>query len=100
MVFFDYPHYPIYKRGIYAITPKGNRCSDWCNPITEYVGLRNNHYFCKSKEQWIKRRKFDVMTTTNLRTIDQFYEHNNNDILDKEILRYREALCHVMDDYK
>ena len=60
-------------------------CPDWCNPITKYVGLRNNHYFYKSKEQWIKRRKYDVMSASGVRTIDQFYEHDNNDILDKNI---------------
>lgn len=100
VVRFDHSHYPIYKRGIYAITPKGNRCLGWSNPVTEYVGLRINHYFTKSKEQWIERRKFDVATTTNLRTIDQFYEHNNNDVLDNDILRYKEDLCRIMDTNK
>ena len=100
VVRFSYPHYPIYKGGIYAITPQGNKCPEWCNPITEYVGLRNNHYFCKSKEQWIERRKYDVMSATKLRPIEDFYHHDNNDILDKEILKYREALCHVMEEYK
>jgi hypothetical protein len=100
VVKYGYPHYPIYKRGIHAIPPQGNVCPDWCNPITEYVGLRNNHYFCKSKEQWIKRRKYDVMSATGVRTLDDFYHHDNNDILDKEILRYREALCRVLEEYK
>lgn len=100
VVKFDYPHYPIYKRGIYAITPKGDRRSGWNNPITEYVGLRNNHYFCKSKEQWIKRRKYDVMSAVPVRTLDDFYHHDNNDILDKEVLRYKEALCRIMEQYK
>jgi hypothetical protein len=96
---YAHPHYPVYKRGIYAITPKGKRCSNWCNPITEYDGLRLNHYFTKSKAQWIERRKFNVLNPQNFRTLDEFYNRNNNDILDKEILRYREALCCIMDKY-
>ena len=36
------------------------------------------------------------MNPTKLRTLDDFYTHNNNDILDKEILRFKEALCHIM----
>ena len=96
---YAHPHYPVYKRGNYAITPKGNRCTNWCNPITEYVGLRLNHYFTKSKAQWIERRKFDAMSATPVRTIDQFYSRDNNDIFDKEIIRYREALCCIMDKY-
>lgn len=100
VVKFSHPHYPIYKKGIYAITPKGNRWSGWNNPIIEYVGLRNNHYFCKSKEQWIKRRKYDVMSATGVRTLEDFYHHDNNDILDKDILRYREDLCRIMEKYK
>ena len=96
---FAHPHYPVYKRGNYAITPKGDRCSDWCNPITEYVGLRLNHYFTKSKAQWIERRKFDAMSATPVRTIDQFFSRDKNEILDKEILRYRTALCCILDKY-
>lgn len=97
---FDHSHYPIYKTGIYGITPEGKRCSGWQNPIKEYIGLRINHYFTKSKEQWIERRKYRVMNPTNLRTLDDFYTHNNNDILDKEILRYKEALCRIIEKYK
>lgn len=98
VVKFNHPHYPIYKRGIYGITSEGNRCYGWINPIKEYVGLRINHYFTKSKKQWIERRKFDVMCPDNLRTLDQFYKHDNNDIQDKEILRYKEALCRIMNN--
>jgi Domain of unknown function. len=97
---FNHPHYPKYKRGIYNITPKGDRCMKWCNPITEYVGLRINHYFTKSKAQWIERRKFDAMCPNNLRTIDQFYLHDNNDIYDEEILKYKDALCRVIGNYE
>lgn len=93
---FDHSHYPIYKTGIYNITLEGKKCSGWLNPINEYVGLRINHYFTKSKEQWIERRKFRAMNPTELRTLDDFYAHNNNDILDKEILRYKEALCCII----
>ncbi len=96
VVKYNHAHYPKYKRGIYGITPKGNMCKDWRNPISEYVGLRINHYFTKSKAQWIERRKFNVCSTTNLRTLEEFYAHDNNDIQDKEILRYKEALCQIM----
>lgn len=50
----------------------------------------------KNREQWIARRKSRVMNPTKLRTLDDFYTHNNNDILDKEIFRYKEVLCHIM----
>ena len=99
VVRFGHAHYPKYKRGIYGITPYGKKCIGWSNPINEYFGLRINHYFTKSKAQWIERRKFDVMCPNNLRTIDQFYTHDNNDIQDIEILRYKEALCRIM-NYK
>ncbi len=95
---FNHSHYPIYKRGTYGITPDGKKCSGWRNNINEYVGLRINHYFTKSKEQWIERRKFDVLNPQNLRTLDDYYAYDNNDILDKEILRYKEALCQIMNN--
>ena len=100
VVKFNHPHYPIYKRGLYGITPKGNRCVNWCNPITEYVGLRINHYFTKSKAQWIERRKFDTMNPQKLRTIDQFYKHDTNDIFDDEVLRYKKHLYSILDSYR
>jgi hypothetical protein len=98
VVGFDHPHYPIYKTGIYGITPEGKRSSGWQNPINEYFGLRINHYFIKSKAQWIERRKYNVLHTKKLRTLDEFYAHNNNDVLDKDILRFKEALCLIMDN--
>lgn len=97
VVNFSHSHYPIYKRGIYGITPDGKKCSGWQNTINEYVGLRINHYFTKSKEQWIERRKFNALSP-KLRTLDDYYAHDNNDILDKEILRYKEALIRTMNN--
>ena len=96
---FNHPHYPLYKRGNYGITPEGARCEGWNNPVTEYVGIRINHYFTKSKEQWIERRKY-VNIPACQRSLEEFYEHDNNDILDKEILRYKEDVCRIMENYR
>jgi hypothetical protein len=50
-----------------------------------------NHYFTKSKEEWIARRKLgkcDHKDEKDVRPIEEFYRHDNNDILDDSMRRY------------
>ena len=50
--------------------------------------IRINHYFCKSKEEWIKRRSQGTVIDDSVRSMDEFYERNRNDIFDDIALRY------------
>ena len=50
--------------------------------------IRINHYFCKSKEEWIKRRSQGTVIDDYVRTMDEFNERNRNDIFDDIALRY------------
>ena len=60
------------------------------NPIQFYHNpIRINHYFCKSIEQWTKRKGIgDVLTPNLIRPIEEFYETNNNDVEETAILTY------------
>lgn len=50
--------------------------------------IRINHYFCKSKEEWIERRSQGTVIDDSFRTMDEFNERNRNDIFDDIALRF------------
>lgn len=95
VAFFNHVHYPLYNLGLYAIDENGKKVPAWSNPTNQITKLRINHYFTKSKEEWIKRRSQGRATTGNKslnRTIEEFYQHDNNDIFDDSALRYANQL--------
>lgn len=82
---FQHVHYPQLERGFLFVNEEGRRIYNWENKTDKTKYLRINHYFTKSKEEWIERRskgKADSNSMQNNRTIDEFYQHDNNDILD------------------
>lgn len=54
---YDHVHYPIYLFGFYSVDENGNKVNGWSHPQNNIHKLRINHYFTKSKEEWIKRRR-------------------------------------------
>ena len=86
---FAHVHYPKFKSGFNLVNEDGKIIESWQNIIKETKMIRINHYFTKSKQEWIERRKIgkaDSISLSNQRTIEEFYEHDNNDIYDlKEI---------------
>lgn len=87
---WDHPHYPVYRIGYYGIDTTGKKNNGFWNEIEEYKLLQVNHYFTKSKEQWIKRRsqgKADL-GSADTRTLEEFYAHDNNDVLDESAKKY------------
>lgn len=86
---YAHPHYPTYIFGKYSIDETGKRVDNWYNPTDELHLIRINHYFTKSKEEWIKRRSMGtVLNEKDKRTLDEFYQHDNNDIYDDSMLYY------------
>ena len=96
---WDHPHYPVYRIGYYGIDTTGKRNNGFWNEIEGYKLLQINHYFTKSKEQWIKRRsqgKADL-GTTDTRTLEEFYAHDNNDVLDESAKKYSNKVKILLD---
>lgn len=90
---YRHVHYPTYYRGFYSIDEDGNRCDGPFNTCVNTKHIRINHYFTKSKQEWIERRsrgKADTTDETDRRTIEEFYAHDHNDIYDPIILPYIE----------
>lgn len=88
---FEHVHYPAYIYGVHNIDESGNVVYGWSNPVEQTRLIRVNHYFTKSEEEWIMRRsrgKADTMDDTDKRTLDEFYLHDNNDILDEIMMPY------------
>lgn len=80
---FKQPHYPIYKKGFYNINTNGDIIPEWYSKINNYCMLKLNHYFTKSKEEWIARHSKGHSCMGATRTLDDFNAHDNNDILDE-----------------
>ena len=87
----DTPHSAVYKWGFAAFDQIGTLVPWAHNPLRIYPTspIRINHYFCKSIEQYIKRKSIgDVLTPNLVRPLEEFHETNNNDVEDKAILLY------------
>lgn len=93
---YYHPHVPIYKSGFYNVNTIGVRTDGWKNEIEDYQSLRLNHYFTKSKEQWIIRRSAKRADTGTTRTLDEFYAHDNNDVVDNSALVYLEKVKNII----
>ena len=88
---FRHSHYPIYVFGGYSIDENGKKVKTWRNDGFSPSMIRINHYFTKSYDEWIIRRsrpKSDHKDVNAKRTIEEFYEHDNNDIYDDGMLEY------------
>lgn len=85
----------MYYFGYYSIDETGRKVTGWFKLNNNIKLLRINHYFTKSKEEWIARRsigKADAKDRTKTRTMQEFYEHDNNDIYDASALYYSNLL--------
>ena len=92
---YTHTHSPIYITGFNNVNENGEVLIGWSNPIPRTKFLRINHYFTKSKQEWIERRsrrRSDCADDNNVRTMEEFYEHDHNDVYDPIMLPYVEKL--------
>lgn len=98
--YVDTPHSEAYKWGFAAYDQTGTLVPWAHNPLKLYSSspIRLNHYFCKSIEQYIKRKSIgDVLTPDLIRPIEEFHETNNNDVEDTAILAYLPETKKILD---
>ena len=88
-LYFDNPHYAVYSFGYKAYDIYGHCVEAWNNDISDYSDIKINHYFTKSKMQWIKRRSMGKadLGSKDQRTLQAFYNHANNDVIDKSSIK-------------
>lgn len=86
--FISEPHSLTYLPGYFAVDENGNPVT---GPFTENVStnvIRINHYFTKSKEEFLQKKSRGRATTNSHRTMKDFTDHDRNDVLDDSMRVY------------
>lgn len=92
------PHYAIYRKGYYAVDLNGKRVDGAETQSPLVSELRLNHYFTKSKEEFIKKRARGMADKTSIRNISDFTIHDRNDIYDKGMLYFKKKIKNKIKD--
>ena len=84
------PHFVKYKEGVYCVNEDGQEISGPFNKNCACKRLRINHYFSKSKNEYImkKNRGMADHKKDEKRTMDSFYHHDKNDVYDYIMEKY------------
>lgn len=83
------PHYPLYKLGAYSISEsEGKRIYGWFCWSVRYSYIRINHYFTKSKEQFLAKRNRGLADRLGQYELEKFDIYDLNDIIDKSMEIY------------
>lgn len=91
------PHYPLYKLGAYSVNETGEmRLYTWFCLKQEYTKIRINHYFTKSKEQFIKKISRGLADRIGNYEEEQFVKYDLNDIKDTSMEIYAKKLNQVL----
>lgn len=90
---FISPHYPIYKLGGYSINDSdGKRLWGWFCHNVKWQNLRVNHYYCKSKNQYLQKVKRGLGDRNGEYDLRQFNDYDLNEIKDESMLIYTRIL--------
>lgn len=87
VLFFRNPHFPYYKNG-HNIDENGNEIKGPFNYNNSCAKLCINHYFTKSKEDYILKMNRGRADSFKKRNIRDFYRHDENDIYDYNLEKY------------
>lgn len=87
------PHYPIYELGGYSINDSnGKRLWGWFCHDVKWQNLRINHYYCKSKEQYIQKISRGFGDRVGEYDMKQFNDYDLNDVKDESMLVYADKV--------
>lgn len=88
---YNYTHEPNYITGFNSINENGKIVIGFRNPTEGTKRIRLNHYFTKSKEEWIERRsrpRSDNPNDDQIRPMEEFFQYDENDVYDDIMLQY------------
>ena len=97
---FRNPHYPIYKKGYYSVSENGNRVDGPFNVGGTTDLVRINHYFTKSKAEYIEKMYRGKANSYKKRSILEFYEHDKNDVYDFNLAKYVDPIKEELEKNK
>ncbi|MCT3449270.1 glycosyltransferase family 2 protein [Limosilactobacillus fermentum] len=86
------PHFPVYIAGYHSVNLNGQTVEGPFNEPSADPEIRLNHYFTKSKEEFIKKRSRGMADNLNIRDMGKFEEHDQNDVFDDSMKRYQDEL--------
>ena len=88
--FLANPHFAIYFNGYSAVEENGKSFEGPFNEEKTADKISINHYHTKSREEYEKKTALLRSDILCKRTMDQFEDHDKNDIQDDGILKYRD----------
>lgn len=89
---FADPHRPYYKRGYVNVDEDGALLVGPVSDNVKYKHICVNHYFTKSKAEYIEKISRGKADSTNFRDMGDFTKHDKNDVYDDEIIRWKRRL--------
>ena len=85
------PHSSSYFLGKHGVNENGDQVIGAQNSQNTADKIAINHYLVKSKEEFIIKKDRGKADLTDLRDMSDFYIHDQNEVYDDGILKYREA---------
>ena len=82
------PHFPVYVSGGWSIDSKCNRQHLWYNHSVDFDIIRCNHYFCKSREEFVMKRNRGMADRQEKYDFTKFDEYDLNEVYDDTTLKY------------
>lgn len=90
---FISPHYPLYMLGAYNINESNlERTYGWFSHYVQWENIRLNHYYCKSKEDYLIKVSRGLGDRKGEYDLSQFNDYDLNDVKDESILKYSNFL--------
>lgn len=86
------PHYVEYNLGMYSVNTNGDIIRGAFSEYNPNTSIRLNHYFTKSKEEFIKKRARGMADQNKIRSMSDFNLHDRNEIFDDSMKRYGDIL--------
>ena len=81
-------HYPTYVRGFYNLDENGEKIDGPLTQAVHFSKIRINHYFTKSREEFMLKRNRGMADNNGIRNVSDFDSHDQNVIHDTEILSH------------
>ncbi|MEE5988836.1 glycosyltransferase family 2 protein [Ligilactobacillus equi] len=94
---FPNPHFALYKKNCYAVNINNKRVDGPFNEPIKNPRVRINHYFTKSREEFMAKRARGVADQKLIRNISDFENHDRNDIFDDSMKRYSSQIFYKAD---
>ncbi len=87
------PHYPLYQLGAYSVNETGDeRLYVWFCLDRKYKNIRINHYYTKSKEQYLGKIARGLGDRVGEYKMEQFAKYDHNEIEDNSMNAYAAKL--------